>query len=220
MASLSALLGTGSSATLRTLSSCAGDRGIMRTVGTSESGAIFSDDMKYRYRLWRCWNPDEPRACFILLNPSTADEITNDPTVERQKRRVESWAQGAGLFGETSLPIFGAIEIVNAFALRSTDPAALYEVEDPIGDGNGDAILCAAKTAIDSLGIVLCGWGSHVPKVVAYAHDCLIEMLENERTPLCALKLNQDGTPQHPLYLPYSLMPRKWIGGELKEEVF
>jgi hypothetical protein len=194
----------------------------MRTIGTSESGAIFSDDMKYRYRLWRCWKPELPRACFILLNPSTADEIANDPTVERQIRRVERWKdRNATLFGEAAATAreFGSLEVVNVCAWRSSDPSALYEVEDPVGDENGEAIHTACESALDTEGIVICGWGTHADKLDAgkyTLHQILLDSLGN--MPLCALKLNQDGTPVHPLYLPYDIPPRKWVDGELKEE--
>lgn len=191
----------------------------MRTIGTSESGAMFSDDMKYRYRLWRCWAPDLPRACFILLNPSTADEISNDSTVERQLRRVERWAYQNSLFGTDCSTRFGALEIVNLCAWRSTDPRALYEVDEPVGDDNGDAIHTACETALESDGLVICGWGAHGAKMYSGKYSLqqiLLESLGN--MPLNALNLNSDGTPQHPLYLSYDLLPRKWIDGELKEE--
>lgn len=45
-----------------------------------ESGALFSPCRLYRYKLWRKWG-DAPPAVFVMLNPSTADEIDNDPTV-------------------------------------------------------------------------------------------------------------------------------------------
>lgn len=195
--------------------------GGMKTIGNSQSGAVFSDCMKYRYRLWRCWNPELPRACFILLNPSTADEIHNDPTIERQQRRVEQWTRkSAGLFGEAGAMQFGSIEVVNACAWRSTDPEQLYEIDDPVGPANGDAIHAACETAINNQGIIICGWGSHLAKLsqgMYVLHVLLLEQLEEYR--LYALKLNSDGTPQHPLYLPYSLMPRKWVNGQLLEEI-
>lgn len=49
-------------------------------------GATFSPDRRYRYLLWRMWSPAMPVANFVLLNPSTADETVNDPTVERCER--------------------------------------------------------------------------------------------------------------------------------------
>lgn len=194
----------------------------MKAIGTSESGAMFSDCMKYRYRLWRCWNPELPRACFIMLNPSTADEIHNDPTIERQQRRVEQWTKNtAALFGSAGAKQFGSIEVVNGCAYRSTNPEALYRVDDPVGEANGDAILTAVESAVDSGGIVVCGWGKHLAKLAIgmyTLHDLLLEQLEN--VPLTALRLNPDGTPRHPLYLSYDLIPRKWFDGQLEEEAF
>lgn len=197
----------------------------MRTVGNQASGAIFSDDMKYRYRLWRCWDPARPRALFILLNPSTADSVNNDPTIERQQRRVMQWSR-FGLFRRNLLHIgefkgFGAIEVVNACAWRSTDPAALYEVDDPIGDDNGEHIHDACTEAVKSGGIIVCGWGTHAAKLYfgKYTVDELLRESLLDGLTLHALKLNSDGTPAHPLYLGYDLKPRRWADGELHEEV-
>lgn len=83
------------------------------------SYVLFSDDMLYRYRLRRDWNMKEDRLCFVLLNPSTADLSKNDPTVERCERRAKRMG-------------FGGVEIVNLFALRSTDPQAIYSHIDPV----------------------------------------------------------------------------------------
>lgn len=203
----------------------------VKTIGTRDSGAIFSHCMKFRFRLWRIWNSELPRALFILLNPSTADEIHNDPTIERQQRRVSSWSGGGVgcLFeGLPSLPQmviarkkgFGSIEVVNACAYRSTDPEALYEIEDPVGEDNGEHIHDACREAVASGGIIICGWGSHLTKLYSGKyplHDVLLESIEE--FPLAAFKLNNDSTPAHPLYLGYDLKPRRWFDGELHEEV-
>lgn len=182
--------------------------------GNSESGAVFSPDGKYRYRLWRSWDEDRPRVCFILLNPSTADEIKNDPTIERQVRRVKRWHT------QWDSPAVGSVEIVNACALRSTDPEALNVSDDPVGPDNGEIIQQAAASAVKSGGIVVCGWGKRLGSLTGFPpgqscgkytlHDLLMESLED--TELHALKLNADGTPAHPLYLPYALPPRRWFG--------
>lgn len=193
----------------------------MKTVGSSRSGAIFSDCMKFRYRLWRNWDPKLPRVLFILLNPSTADDIHNDATIERQQRRVMLWNGQSDLFkGQLSSTKFGSIEVVNGCAYRSTDPAALYEIEDPIGEENGGQIHDAAKLTIDGGGIIICGWGEHLNKLYSgkYSlHQLLVESLE--RLPLSAFKLNSDGTPAHPLYLSYDLKPKRWFEDALHEDV-
>lgn len=192
--------------------------------GDERSGAMFSDDMQYRYRLWRCWDVKLPRACFCLLNPSRADEIDNDPTIERQQRRVVSWGI-RGLLPELGIERFlkerrfprglGSIEIVNAFALRSTNPRGLYHVDDPIGPENDPSILNATTSAIGSGGIVICGWGGHAAQVLLGAgvpsrHQFLCAYFQRHNIPLAAFGLNDDDTPQHPLYLSYDRKPRQW----------
>lgn len=61
----------------------------------SKSVAVFSDCERYRYLLTRVWDTTGQRALFIMLNPSTADEIKNDPTVERCERRARALGFGA-----------------------------------------------------------------------------------------------------------------------------
>jgi len=65
----------------------------MKVLGDERSGAIFSDDGRFRYRLWRVWDRAKPQALFTMLNPSKAGAIENDPTVERQERRVRMWGE-------------------------------------------------------------------------------------------------------------------------------
>lgn len=152
------------------------------------SGARFSDCKRYRFELWRLWDWERPSALFVMLNPSTADEIENDPTVERCQRR----AFGMG---------YGGVRVANIFAFRSTDPQALYAEKDPIGPCNDEAIIKAAQDA----GIVICAWGTHGnyldrgKQVLAMLHSAGIQ-------PHC-LQLNADGTPKHPLYVGYNVQP-------------
>lgn len=181
----------------------------LKAVGTRLSGAVFSDCMKYRYRLWRCWDVVLPRALFILLNPSTADEINNDPTIERQWRRVSRWKIRGNRFG--------CVEVVNVFAFRSTDPASLYTIDDPFGPLNGDAIATAIVETQQSNGVVVCGWGTHATKLQRYKE--VLYGLQSFGVELSAFKLNSDGSPQHPLYLGYDLVPRRWVNGFLHEAV-
>ena len=168
-----------------------------------ESGAIFSDDMKYRYRLWRCWNHDLPRCVCIMLNPSTADEVNNDPTIERRIRHIQHWQ-------ERGYRKFGSIEIVNAFALRSTDPSALLRSSNPVGPDNDASIRAAVHSAMEfGRGLVICGWGKH--GLIRDRHDAVLDLLRwGGYGEFSALTLNKDGTPGHPLYISYDTLPRRW----------
>ena len=85
-----------------------------------KAGAEFSKDRKYRYRLWREWNKTKPAVLFVMLNPSTADELVLDSTVSRCLSFAKEWG-------------YGRLEVANLFALRATDPKELNKVEDPVG---------------------------------------------------------------------------------------
>ena len=116
----------------------------MKTLWPALSGARFSPCGRYRYLLWRIWDENRPPAVFVMPNPSTADEIKNDPTVERCERRARAMG-------------FGGLRVANIFALRSTDPAALYQHADPVGPDNDAAII----ESVAGAGIVVCAWGGH-----------------------------------------------------------
>jgi hypothetical protein len=155
------------------------------------SGADFSPDRKFRYTLWRIWGK-QPVVNFLCLNPSTADEVKNDPTVERCERRARMWG-------------YGGLLVTNIFALRSTDPKALYECEDPIGPENDAAILACAKQA----GMVICAWGNH-GKFMKRGQQ-VRKMLESNGIDLHYLKLSATtGEAYHPLYVAYHVQPKLW----------
>lgn len=151
--------------------------------------AWFSPCRKYRYSLSREWDQWKPWVNFIMLNPSTADESKNDPTVERCQRRAVEMG-------------FGHMEVTNIFALRSTDPAGLLKVDDPVGPKNDLWIRLIAKAS----DLVICAWGTDGKLYERGAH--VLQLLRNlDIEPHC-LKLSKDGHPCHPLYQPYSLQPQ------------
>ena len=158
---------------------------------TKDTGATFSDCKQYRYKLWRTWDTNTPPAVFIMLNPSTADEIKNDPTVERCERR-------ARMMG------YGGLRVANIFALRSTDPKALYQHTDPVGKDNDAAIL----ELVNGAGIVICAWGGHGN--LNNRGTKVLELLQSANITPYYLALNKDGTPKHPLYVGYALSPVEW----------
>lgn len=153
------------------------------------SGARFSPCGAYRYTLWRKWEPREKSLCFVMLNPSTADAEKNDPTVERCERRARQLG-------------FGGLLVVNLFALRSTDPAALYTHVDPVGPENDNIIRAAAQLG----GQVVCGWGGHGRLRDRGTH--VLAAIRSVGVTPYALEFNSDGTPRHPLYVSYDIVPR------------
>lgn len=157
---------------------------------TFSSGAEFSDCKNYRYELWRIWSKSSP-AVFLMLNPSTADEVNNDPTVERCERRARSMG-------------FGGLVVINIFALRSTDPSALYKHPDPVGPKNDEAIL----KRVCGAGIVVCAWGGH-GHLIGRGQEVL-SLIRRAGVVPHYLKLNKDGTPKHPLYVGYDVAPKAW----------
>ncbi|RVK60561.1 DUF1643 domain-containing protein [Sinorhizobium meliloti] len=156
----------------------------------TKSSAILSECGAYRYRLERQWDGDKPKIAFLMLNPSTADASQDDPTL----RRCISFARAWG---------FGGLIIGNLFALRSTDPKALYDHPDPIGPDNDQHILAIAKSARK----IVCAWGTH-----GNLHDRGREIAERlEFFDLFALKVTADGQPGHPLYLAADTQPKSYF---------
>ena len=155
------------------------------------SSAVYSPCERYRYLLTRTWDAAGPRALFVMLNPSTATEVQNDPTVERCERRARALG-------------FGAFRVTNIFAFRATDPKVMKAAPDPIGPGNDASI----RESLPWAAAVICAWGTHGahlgrgPQVEA--------MLRGAGVALQVLGLTQGGHPQHPLYIGYDRQPVEW----------
>lgn len=154
-----------------------------------EPVAIFSPCRTYRYTLWRHWDGlfGSSYAMFVCLNPSTADEVLDDPTVRRCIRFAKAWGR-AGFC------------MTNIFAYRATDPKDMLAVEDPVGPDNDEHILRVAASAA----VVVAAWGVHGTHQGRNQDVCA--MLSN----LHVLRLTGDGHPGHPLYLPKTLRPTPW----------
>lgn len=153
-----------------------------------ETGASFSPDGIYRYSLWRIWNKSLPLLGGLLLNPSTADAMKDDPTVSRMGWRARQMG-------------FGGLIIANIFAYRSTDPEDLYHIYDPIGFENDVHIAQEMKRCK----VTICGWGKHGNYMGRGIS--VLNLLRMEGITPYVLGLNGDGTPKHPLYLSYAAKP-------------
>jgi len=152
------------------------------------STALYSDCETYRYRLMRRWG-DADALAFVMLNPSTADEKHNDPTIAR----CESRARALG---------YGAVDIVNLFAFRATRPQDLKSAADPEGPGNQRVVRRAARAA----GCVVAAWGVHGS--YSAQNDRVLSWLKD--VPLVALGETKDGHPRHPLYVRTDAVLRPW----------
>ena len=158
------------------------------------AGATFSRCRRWRYLLWRSWDASKPAANFLMLNPSTADEFQLDPSCTRARNYAERWG-------------FGALVVTNIFGWRSTDPAMLKAVKDPVGRGNDAAILKAASESK----IVVCAWGNHGAHMDRGTE--VKALLREHRVPIHFLRMNSGGHPAHPLYLPATLAPKLYSSG-------
>lgn len=152
------------------------------------SGAIFSENRKYRYVLWRIWNRQQPAVIFIGFNPSTAHEIKDDPTVIKVVNYAKAWG-------------YGGIYCGNLFAIIE-QMAAIADPKFAVGPEN-DSFLLQLKRCP---GIILLGWGNFAkdtdrPKAV-------LELLGD---PVYCLDTTKYGCPVHPLYQDPSLKPRQYF---------
>ncbi|MEH6495235.1 MAG: DUF1643 domain-containing protein [Pseudomonas marincola] len=155
-----------------------------------ESDAVFSDCGQYRYRLWRKWS-EGPSIAFLMLNPSTADATKNDPTVERCHRRAVEMG-------------FGALEVINIFAYRATDPKDLKKASEPNGPLNDKTLIETAK----SCNMIVCAWGSHGTHLNRDKQVRLL--LKDAHIKTHMLALTKYDQPRHPLYISYTQKPVPW----------
>lgn len=161
------------------------------TKGDAPSTAVYSDCERYRYSLTRIWDSTGRRVHFVMLNPSTATEVQNDPTVERCERRARTLG-------------FGSFTVTNIFAWRDTDPRAMRAARDPIGPANDSAILEASAKADQ----IIAAWGTHGAHLDRGAQ--VEAVLRTIGKPLFHLGLSKAGHPKHPLYVAYTQQPVSW----------
>lgn len=143
-----------------------------------ETGAVLSPCGQYRYCLSRSWLLGEGTVLFIMLNPSTADAETDDPTIRRCIGFARRWGYRQLLVG-------------NLFAWRATNPRELRRVSDPVGPEN-DHHLVEMSVGADA---VIAAWGAH--GVYRNRSQHVLGLLRNPES----LGLTKQGHPRHPLYL-------------------
>jgi hypothetical protein len=132
----------------------------------------------YRYTLWRIWQADGPQLAFVGLNPSTADETVDDPTIRRCIDFAKQWG-------------YGSLCMLNLFAFRATDPKVMKLTIDPVGPENDKYLLQTAEKCR----MTVAAWGIH--GVYRQRAKKVIKLLP----PLWCLGVTDDGHPRHPLYM-------------------
>lgn len=149
--------------------------------------AVFSDGAGlFRYELRRTWDRKLPPMLMILLNPSTATEIENDPTITRCIKRAQSLG-------------CGSLIILNAFAFRATDPNDMMAAADPIGPYNDNFIYRGLSEVQRKEGTALVGWGAH--GAFRNRDREIRDIAFGLGMPLYCLGFTQAGQPRHPLYV-------------------
>lgn len=151
---------------------------------------------RYRYLLGRVLAETGPRIGWVLLNPSTASHEKNDPTI----RKCIGFAKGLGA---------REILVANCYAFRATQPRDLKHAFDPIGPFNENALVSLA-THCD---YVIAAWGRHAR---ARGVETGKLLAKHSRSDLRCLGLNKDGSPKHPLYVPYPTNDDAWFQGPPK----
>lgn len=152
--------------------------GRARPAAGVQADAVFSEDRRFRYALTRCW-ASGPVMKIVMLNPSTAAESTDDPTV----RRCVGFARAEGYAG---------LVVGNLFAWRSSDPSDLRTATDRVGPDNDEWL----EWIISRPGPLVAAWGARAD---AGRVGDVLELI-GTRDLLC-LGVTRHGQPRHPLYV-------------------
>lgn len=164
----------------------------------TKGSALFSDCRKYRYDLCRVWDDKAPLFLIIMLNPSTADAMKDDPTT----RKCLHYAREAEC---------GQYVAVNLFSFRSPLPKVMMKAADPIGPDNDQHLIRWLKVARkDRASMVVVAWGNDGSHLNRDA-EILDIISQQGHLPLC-FGTNKNGSPKHPTYLANNLNIRLYYG--------
>jgi hypothetical protein len=163
--------------------------------GTVKKSAQLSPCRRHRYSLSRVWDKSLPAFIVIGLNPSTADETLDDPTI----RRCVNFAKREGC---------GSLIMVNLFSYRSASPKALEcttleAVSNPI---NIRVVTETVEREAKKGGIVVCAWGVGG---ALHGYGDWFKILLGAYALKC-LGHTKEGHPRHPLYVKADQPLERW----------
>ena len=146
-----------------------------------ERSAVLSHDRQYRYRLDRVWLPPGTfRVMWVMLNPSSADELTDDHTIRRCMALSDSWG-------------YSGLAVANLFSLRSTDPNHLLAHPDPVGPEN-DRYL---REMAEEFDVIVAAWGSSLARSQLFVQRER-EVKDILRGKMSCMEITAKGNPKHP----------------------
>ena len=138
----------------------------------------FSKCKRYRYSLGRSWSEGSGKAVFIGLNPSTADQRTDDPTIKRCVSFAHAWG-------------CSSMEKVNLVAFCATKSEDLKRHAKPICRNNDRWI----AMAISKANLSIACWRNHGEFLQRS------DKIHHRYPTLLCLGINPSGAPKHPLYI-------------------
>jgi len=152
----------------------------------------------HRYTLRRSWMGDRGVVNFIMLNPSTADDVFDDATIRRCIGFAKRWG-------------FEGISVTNLFAYRATNPQDLIALLSAsggwrlaVGEDNAYHIDREAKAAK----LIVCAWGDNCDALPEYACNRNQDVANMLRAyDLYCIRLTKRGNPAHPVREPYTDKP-------------
>ena len=153
----------------------------------------------HRYVLHRQWIGNGRLCNFIMLNPSTADDVFDDPTIRRCIGFSKRWG-------------FSRLVVTNLCAYRATRPSDLLELvcadrSLAIGDGNDGHILDWANVA----DLVVCAWGDNCELVFDRDVDVIATLRHRD---LYCIRRTMKGNPAHPVREKYTDTPQMFYRAE------
>lgn len=145
---------------------------------------IFSEDRKYRYLLTRNIGFGDRKIMFLMVNPSTADEIRNDNTVSRCIDFANRWG-------------YGRLFVTNLSPLRATDPKVLKSSGPDPEDVRLKNLDVIVQTGC-KCDMIVVAYGIH-GKYENRAQYTLEKLRKSGLDNIYCLGITKDGYPRHPL---------------------
>ena len=151
---------------------------------------------EYRYTLWRVWDEDKGFVQFIGLNPSTADETQDDPTIRRCVGFAKDWG-------------YGSICMTNLFAYRATLPKDMMAAAEPIGSKNDEWLSVTSIYA----SLIIAAWGTKGVHLGRDKH--LLTLIPAMK----CLRFTKGGFPEHPLYIPKKIRLLEYNNDTIRDHI-